>query len=364
MKYRILLLGALLFMAFNADAQWKITSVDRQDFPGIKLLQIVEIDTSAFVYATMTNTSDESKSYCISRETGVYVDGMKYKLRHSVNLPVYDEAEAVYLRLLAGEKANVIMEFERFPVNDGFDIIENDAKHNESMFNLYGIHSERIDTSSILNTGRFLETYPIVTKGSYKQNGKGYPYYLRNGIYICVDADNRDDGKIFGPGDLMFNVEIINDSDHGILVDMDNVWVTAYKTKKDGTEQEFVIPKYSPESYDQFLSSQDYEEAKRATSSNLDRANYLLKRESNNSDSSEWGKLGYSILSSMTAQMIENNVHEYLEAHPKTRPTSLKSNSIKSGESINGYVACSKKKADYYVLHVKFDDYEFTFSFK
>jgi len=299
----------------------------------------------------------------LRRDAGVFVNGSKYKLLNSVNLPVYDEAEKKYLIVGPGESQNFIMEFEKFPLQDGFDLLENDKKSDDSCVNFYGIHVEKIDTTAIINTDRFLNAYPTTTYGTYSEGGKGYPYYLRDGIFIGVNADNRDDGKLFGPGDLMFNVEIINDSDHGVMIDMNNIWITGHKKKKDGSVDEFAIPKYSPESYEQFLASQDYEAAKRATSGNLDRAGYLLRRESYNSNNSEWGKLGFSILSSMTEQMISNNVNEYLKNHPKERLSAMKTTSLKSGKSINGFVACSKKKADYYVIHVKFDDYEFTFSF-
>jgi len=344
----------------NLSAQWKITGWDRADVDHFKLVQIIDLDSSTFVYGTLTNDTDHTIWGTLERKAGIYVDGEKYKLLRSVNLPIKDEAYPLWTRLDEnGQKVNFVMEFEKFPIEDGFDFIENEKE--STCYNIYGVHVEQIDPSKLIKTDRFLNTYTVVTTGNFAEEGKNHLYFIRDGVSVDCRCSSRA-GDVFSKDDYIFYLNIINESDHGIRFDFDNnVWITGYKTKPDGKTEEKVLKKWAPESYEQYLRSEDYAEAKNATSQGLDALDWKLRSESYNSSNGDWGKIGFKMLSSLTEQVMENNIQEYLKAHPRQHPTAMKSQSIKSGDSYAGYVAAKSKNVDYFILHIKMDDYEFQF---
>lgn len=255
---------------------------------------------------------------------------------------------------------NFVLIFEEFPVKDGFDFVENEK--DTTAWNMYGIHVEKIQPSEAIKTARFLDACPVVTQGVFSEGGSYHKYYIRDKISIDCRATTRDGADLFSCDDIMFTLNIINESDHGILFDFsDKVWITGTKKKSNGTVQTKDLTKYTPESYDQYLSYEDYQEAKYATSSGLAFLDNKLKSESYKYDNSDWSKAGFKMLSSLTEQVMDNNIQSYLKNHPKNRPSALKTQSIKSGESYYGYVAGKTKNMDTITLHVKMDDYVFEF---
>lgn len=357
---KILLPVLLCCMSAAASAQWRITGWDRADRDNIKLLQIIELDSATFIYGTLTNDKDEVYWGTLNRKTHIYVDDEEYRLINSVNLPIKDEADTKWVRLdEPGDQVNFVMVFEKFPIQDGFDLVENEK--DKDSWNIYGIHLEEIQPSEVIKTKRFMDAHTVVTQGSFAESGSNHQYYIRDKVSIDCRAITRS-GDLFCCDDIMFMLNIINESDHGIRFDFtDNVWITGEKKKANGTTETRTLVKYTPESYEQHLLQEDYQEAKYATSDGLVYLDNKLKSESYKYKSSDWEKVGWKMLSSLTEQVIDNNIREYLKNHPRQHPVALKSQSIKSGESHSGYVAGKTKNVDVITLHVKMDDYEFKF---
>jgi len=359
---RLLLLLLLATASMNISAQWRITGCDRADSKNIELLQIIDLDSATFIYGTLTNPGDDVFFGTLNRKTCIYVDEEPYKLINSVNLPVKDEADSKWVRLdNPGQKVNFVMAFEKFPVQNGFDLIENENDHNA--WNIYGIQLEEIQPSEVIKTKRFLGTHMVVTQGNFAESGSNHQYFIRDGVSIDCRASTRSGADLFSCDDILFTLNIINESDHGIRFDFtDKVWITGTKKKGNGTEETRTLTKYTPDSYEEYLRREDYEEAKYATSSGLAAVDRKLISESYKYRSDDWEKVGFKMLSSLTEQVMDNNIQEYLQKHPKQRPSALKSQSIKSGDSYAGYVAGKTKNVDVIVLHVKMDEYEFQFT--
>jgi len=359
---KTLMMALLLMVSFNIHAQWKITGYDKADRDNIKLLQIINLDGNTYVYGTLTNDKDEVLWGTLNRKTCVYANDEKYKLVSSVNLPIMDEADAKWVRLdEPGQQVNFVMIFEEFPVKDGFDLVENEK--NKSAWNIYGIHVEEIQPSEVIKTARFLDAHTVVTQGIFAESGSNHRYFIRDKVSVDCQATTRDGGDLFACDDIMFTLNIINESDHGIRFDFsEKVWITGTKKKSNGTVETKALTKYSPSSYEQYLRDEDYQEAKYATNGGLAFLDSKLKSESYRYGNSDWAKVGFKMLSSLTEQVMDNSIQSYLNNHPKDRPSALKTQSIKSGESYYGFVAGKTKNMDTVTLHVQMDDYVFEFS--
>jgi len=356
------LLALMLVSSASVYAQWKITGCDKADKDNVKLLQIINLDGNTYVYGTLTNDKDGVYLGAVNRKTCVYADGEKYKLVSSVNLPIMDDADSQWARLdEPGQKLNFVMIFEEFPVKNGFDLVENETDKSE--WNIYGIHVSEIQISEAIKTSRFLDAHTVVTQGVFSEEGKNHRYFIRDKVSIDCQATTRGGGDLFASDDIMFTLNIINESDHGIRFDFsDKVWITGTKKKANGTEETKTLEKYSPDSYEQRLRNEEYQEAKYATSGGLAFLDSRMKSESYRYGNSDWTKAGFSMLSSLTEQVMDNSIQSYLKNHPNNRPSPLKSQSINSGESYCGYVAGKTKNMNSITLHVQMDDYVFEFS--
>lgn len=354
MKARFIAVLVILLTSIQGYAQWKITGVNKATSKSVELVQIISLDSTTCVYATLTNHSGPEATFYLSRKTFAEVEGVKYKLLSSVNVPIYDEAEPKKTYMEEdGDKVNFVMIFEKFPVKDGFDIIENPKS--ETAWNFYGICTEGVEPTEILNTQRFLDKYPVITYGKFTEAGNLHIYYIREDVY--VECEGVWSGK-----DIIYNMTIINNSDHGVKFDFDHkVWVTGYRKEKNGSETEKPITLYNPDSYDSYLANVDFQNAKYATSSEILMLNDQVTRERWRTDS-EWGKMGLSIANSLLEKEAANNARKYLEEHPRQRPSAMKSQGIKAGESYSGYVASKSKNVDYVILHVVMDDFDFHYS--
>jgi len=348
--------------SFIAGAQWKVESVSSGE-PCTKLLQVIQTENSTLVYATIQKTCPSDKWVRINRKTVAKAGGMKYKLLNSVNLPIRDDAERRYLFLPEGDnEVNIVWEFEKFPVEDGFDIIESE-KEGEFCYNFHDVKVSPIDGSKVVDTQRFLDSAPAIIVGQYSENGINYVYLIRDDVCVTARAV-RQSGSGF-TDDEIFYVEIVNNSDHGIMFDFGKVYVTGHKNKANGTIEDVSWPKYTPDSYDQYIRELDYEEARNNTSSVLNSVKDQINREKYaNTQYGSWERLGMDALEALANQGIQNRVDEYMKAHPKTHPSALRNQSIKSGESIHGYVACKRKRGDEFTLTIPMDDFDFKFLFK
>lgn len=361
MKKSFVITIIMCLASIAASAQWKVESVVSGE-PNTKLLQVLETDKSVLVYATFERECEEVAETNLDRNIHVKVNGLKYKILNSVNLPIQDDSENLHAVLEKGKnEINFVMEFEKFPVEGGFDIIEG-TEEGACHYNFHGVTVCRIDSTQLIDTDRFLDSGTPVLSGKNVRGGTDYLYLIRNGVCITCNAVVMK-GDWFSSDDLLFYVDIVNNSDHGILFDFDKVRVRGLKKKKEKWEEK-MWTKFTPESYDSYLARQDYDEARYKTSSVLDEIGRQIDRDKIHTNVNSWERIGLDALGAINQHAIDNRIEEYMKAHPKDRPKALRSESIKPGDSIHGYIASQKKKADKSKLTIPIDNYDFSFEFR
>ena len=345
-----LLLFFVCFMAsVLANAQYKVTSIDKQESANTELLQVLETEKSVLVYCTFTAPVDGTESYSLNRKIKAVKNNVNYKIINAVNFPLLDEAEPRYLcTSKKGQKFNYVMEFEKFDPAGGFDIIRDETRHDGNVMNFYGIHLEKIEPKDVIDTERFLDDDHVIY-GENKNNGHTYRYYIKDGLMVMFY--NTWYGK-----DLIINFEITNNSDHGVMLDLAKVRVEGTDSKGNPVE----VTRYSPESYDGRIESDRRWEARMATTSDASRMLESKIYHGTFETENEWGRIGFKALESIYKRAQDNRINQYLKDHPNTDPKALRSNSIKAGESIVGFIPLKvKKKLNNFKMHIPMDDYDF-----
>lgn len=350
----------MLLLAFNLNAQWKITGADKSENSSCELVQILESDSSTFVFGTITNPSDEMYPYStISRSTCVYVDDEKYKLVNSVNLPIYDEATPVCARISGRQKLNFILEFEKFPVTDGFDLLEKESKHTEGTYNFYGVHIENTGLENMAGDS-FLDEYPSVLYGNFTNEGKTTQYYLVQDLTIsCTcETEYRDQ---YGQPDYVFFLTFENGSGKNItLRPGKDIKVTGHITRDNGKEEEKAIKLINQDEYERYFQGKDYQAARHIVNGDVAGVSDAATQAKNSTiDSDARAALGF--VSMLGTLSIDKEVKEYMKAHPSGRPSALKDCTIKAGEKKSGYIGIQTRKMDRYVLHLTLDGYGYQF---
>lgn len=346
----------LLFLCFMAsvmaDAQYKVSSIDKQDTDRTKLLQVLETEKSVLVYCTFTRPDSDTNLFWLNRKLKAVKNNVNYKIVNAVNFPLMNEAEPRYVRVTkAGEKVNYVLEFEKFDVSGGFDIIDDDTKHEAGTMNFYGIHLEKIEPNEAIDTDRFLDDGHVIY-GYYKKNNRTYRYYIKDGMMMLFY--NTWYGK-----DLIINLEITNNSDHGVMFDLAKL--STEGTDKKGKAVEVAV--YTPDSYDARVESDRYYNARQQTSDDVTRTAESLLYQKRINTKNEWGNLGLRALEGVLKRAEDNRVDKYLKEHPNTAPKALRSNSIQPGESLRGFIPLKIKKSKNVKLHIPMDDYDFLINY-
>lgn len=361
---RKLFISALMLFSFSSlYAQWKVTEVDKSDNTSCELVQILESENATFVFGTITNPTDDLYPYStISRTTCVYVDDEPYKLVNSVNLPIYDEATPLYAQIYGHQKLNFIMEFEKFPVTDGFDLLEKESKHTEGTYNFYGVHVENVGLESMADDS-FLDEYPSILYGNFTNEGKQTQYYMFLDFTLSCTLEQEQRDK-YGQPDYLFLLTFENGSSKDLSLTFGtDVWITGHSVKKDGKLEEKKMKLIRPEDYETYFYQKDYQAARYIVNgdvANMSDAARQTEYSTTNSDA----KAVLGLAAALGDLAIDKDVKKYLAEHPSDRPSPLRTGTIKAGEKKVGYVGIQAKKMDYYVLHLNLDGCEYKFSWK
>ena len=89
-----------------------------------------------------------------------------------------------------------------------------------------------------------------------------------------------------------------------------------------------------------------------------------INREKYHTEVNSWERIGWEALGALNEHAIQNRIDEYMKAHPKEHPKALRTESIAPGESLHGYVASKRKRADEVEITIPIDGYDFSFSFR
>lgn len=348
---KFILLFLCLMVSAMADAQYKVSVIDKSESESTVLHQVLETENSVLVYCTFTTPDDKTHIYYLPRTIKVVKNNANYKIINAVNFPLWNEAEPRYLRTTQkDQKINYVLEFEKFDPSGGFDIVEDESKHDD-MLNFYGIHLERIQPKDAIDTERFLDDGHVIY-GWYKNDGRTYGYYIKSGMMMMFHTSWY--GK-----DLLVNLEITNNSDHGVMFDLAKVRIEG--TDKKG--KSVPVIRYTPESYDAHIEDNRRWEAKEQTGGDVARMTESLIYQKRIHTKNEWGNLGLRALEQTYKRAQENRIQEYLREHPNTDPKALRSNSIQPGESLVGFIPLKVKKLKNVKLYITMDDYEFLINY-
>lgn len=341
-----------LCVSIVVNAQcYKVVSVERQTCPTIKLLQVLETEDRVLVYGTITTTSEINYSR-IGRKTTIVKNGMRYKILNSVNLPLYDEAEPRKLYLKKGESANFVIEFEKFDTSGSFDFVEKEGEDSPNNYNFYGIKVEKIDQKEMIDTKRFLDS-PHTIWGNYVENGTPYYYFIRDDVMIEYKNSWFDD-------DFLLELRVVNNSDHGVMIDMDKIQTTAIDKKG----RTVGVVRYTADSYDALVEQNRREAAYYNTGGNdTSRQNSRLKDESKKTDNI-WAQIGLDALQDLNNQAQENRIQKYLKDHPRKLAKALRTTSLRPGESVSGYIPYKKiRKMKSINFKMILDDYTYNYGY-
>lgn len=360
---KVILAAALLLTVSGLKAQWRITGIDKSENTSCELVRILESDSATFVFGTITNPSDDLYPYStVLRTTCVYVDDEPYRLLNSVNLPIYDEATPLYAQISGHQKLNFIMQFEKFPVTDGFDLLEKESKHTEGTYNFYGIHVENEGIEN-MEGDSFTDEYPSVLYGDFSREGKATQFYVsRNLTLSCTrDIEYRDQ---YAQPDYVFFLSFENGSRKDLDLNFEkDIWVTGHSVRSNGREEEKKIKLIRPDEYESYFYWKDYDAARYIVNGDVAGLSDAVSEARNSTfDSDKRTVLGlFELVGDLS---IDEEVREYMEAHPSDRPAALNGCTIKAGEKKDGYVAVQTRKMDRYVLHIRLDGYEYRFNWK
>jgi len=355
---KVILFALAGLICLNAGAQWKVVSIDESEDFSIELKAVLELDDAVLVYGTYTATVDYDRA-SFDPGTAVVIGEESYPLKNSLNIPLNDGGEPCSAAFnKAGEKANFVMEFEKFPLDGKFDIVEN-AKNHKGSSNIYGIALEPTDTEFFENTESFLEEYPVTLMGYYYEGNIPYAFRIRNNICITCNCIIRE-RDLFEPLDRLYFMDVINRTDHDIFLDYDKVWVSGHKRKNDGGVTTTKIKHYTLGGYGEYEQEMEGAEGKYSVAGIRD-----LSYELRQAKYDQTNALAVKVIGIIGKKNSQLKVEDYLAEYPTKHLSSIRSTSIPSGQSAGGFMATQEKDGlGYYICHVDIDGYVFAFVWK
>lgn len=357
MKKLLLFAFASLF-ALNAGAQWTVSSIDKSEASNIEFKAVLEIEDAVLIYGTYTATVDYDRA-SFEPGTAVFVGDESYALKNAVNIPMNDGGKpcsAAFNRV--GEKVNFVLEFEKFPLTEKFDLVEN-AKNHKGASNYYGIALQPSGYEFFENTEEFLNEFPVTLMGYYYEGNTPYAFRIRDNVCLTCQCIVRET-DLFEPLDRVFYLDVINKTDHPVSLDREKIWVSGHKRRNDGGISDHVIKHYDLGGYGDF--EQEAEGA---------RAFYRMAGVKDLSYQLRIAKLSAGrILDAQVLDVIsrmadKTDVESYLADYPTRYLSALTTQEIASGDSFGGFMAIQEKDGlGYYILHAEVDGYVFTFTWK
>ena len=144
------------------------------------------------------------------RSAMVKSDDMGYMLLNTYNVPMGDEGNVEYAFFdRCHQSLNFVLEFEKFPLDIPFDLVENGSK--SDAFNLAEIV---VDTCSVttVDSGLFLDATPYTRYGTFIREGNPCEYYSGEDFFFSAMACDLQEGITYDCGSAFLT--ITNNSDH------------------------------------------------------------------------------------------------------------------------------------------------------
>ena len=354
-------LGIFCAPVVHSEECYRISSVDTQN-TNVSLRYLSQTDSTSLVYCIFNLPEEASDEVLFNVSRKLYVtDGeINYGLIAAHNVPVEDESVLEYC-ILEGKdrKLNFILEFEKFPADEKFDIVDDSSRDNG--LNFQGIC---VDMSSpkTVDAGRFMKSTALPRCGQYYDDGKCYSYYERDGVFVSCRSSYGDDN-------LMLYLSLVNNSDHGILFNTKNMTVTGHKLKKKDSV-EVNLPILSKNDYVSLVANTDvYEAEMQNGSQGLSEVGSAISFASIGLPFRSLEYSGLQALGGFVRDVNRNSIKPYLAELDRTRgertKNYLQSQSIKPGESHSGFLRVERpKNVNDWLVSLHMDDYNFEFYYR
>lgn len=226
LKQCLCCLGIMVMACFAASAEDKAIAVEKSVGP-YTLHYLLPTDNSVLLYCTFTVQDSMSLPVLFSydRTAMVKSDDMGYKLMNTYNVPEADEGNVEYAYFdRCPQSLNFVLEFEKFPLDIPFDLVENGSK--PDAFNLSEIV---VDTCSVttVDSGVFLDATPYTRYGTFIREGNPCEYYSGENFFFSAMACDLQEGITYDCGSAFLT--ITNNSDHPFDIGPSCLNVTGHK---------------------------------------------------------------------------------------------------------------------------------------
>lgn len=359
----ILMLSCLV--SAGAEELYRISSVEKSNVnTSLKYVRQTDSTTQVFAVITIPETSTEAVLFNLPRTLHATDGELDYKMVNAHNVPIADESMNEYSILEGNQKKlNFILEFEKIPIEDKFDIIDNTEGRSDLDFQ--GISVDMASTKE-LDTKRFLKSTNLPRCGMYYDEGNCYTYYLRDGVFFTMRST-------YAKEHFYLFLTIVNNSDHGILFNTGNIRATGHKAKG-GDTTVVNLSLMSKNEYVHLIEAVDRYEANKASESHgMNEVGHAMSLASSSLALSTFGSpynnpgyVGLGIAGGFLRDIEYARKKPYLAELDKTREERtknyLQSQSIKPGESHSGFIRLEKDKRVYdFNVIIPMDGYDFEF---
>lgn len=342
----------------NGHAQYKDFKYDsNSDF---KLVQIDQYDDATMFFFTVTSKEGRDR-FTVNDNTKITIDGAykTYKLVGTGNIPFTSENCVAYLPK-AGDSLNLILQFDKLPLDKPFSMVENPNEKSGHIFNFSNITINTAAQSEKIDVDDFLSFTDYIKSERYNQNGQQYMLYDINGLSVATHLGEEFSGFTrIGK----FDIVVTNDSGRPVVLSSDNIKVTAMKSEKKGYEE---LPLWDVATYDSFVASNNatavgnYSHDINPIASTI--SDYRRTRVS--SDDLK-GQILLGSLEVIARASKQSEVDEYAEALERNRRNLwnnyLQTTSIENGETYGGFVTFKDKQYKKYVVTVTVGGNTYTF---
>lgn len=213
--FTILFLSVAFISNLNAaDTAYPIERTDGM----YSLRYLIETEETSLLYFTYTVAEGVELPHLINMrpDTKVISDDVGYRLVQAYNIPLMDEGdeESAYFTY-AGQTLDFVLEFERFPLDEPFDLL--------------GFKSVEIDTSRTVtvDSKEFLDSTPYTRYGTYVREGNPTVYFSGEDYQLTLTA--CDPVHFYGTCFRSGLVTIANSSDRQFKIALSDISAVAHK---------------------------------------------------------------------------------------------------------------------------------------
>ena len=357
MKKIILTAAVLLVSAFSAMAQYN--SISFVTTTPARLVQIDEGEDSNILYFTYTAKKDMAL-LCYNAETAfVRIPGTykKYKCKDIAGIGDCS-ADVISMVRKQGGELNFAIEFEKFPLDRPFDIME--GEEGENLFNFTSVCVDMEKKGEIMPADDFLAYATAPRTGHFYNDGSSMRYWSENGLVMTMHcATSSDYGRFF-----KIYLEVANNTGRAVDFITSNITVQAVKGETRVTEAKVL-------SYGDFdtkvVNTLGWRSAPSTPASTLsDQFRWMAKDQANSGSVGAAALFGViSLAASATVNsQDEANFQKALEGE-RDRAVSnyLRSNTLQNGVVYGGFVAVKDTRPDQYNVTVKISNKEYSWTF-